>query len=405
MGGALQGIKVLELGQLIAGPFAARLLAEFGADVVKVEPPGAGDPLRSWRRLHQGTSLWWRIQSRNKKSIGVDLRTPEGQAIVRRLAREADIVIENFRPGTLEKWGLSYDALRQHNPGLILVRVSGFGQTGPMRNQAGFGAIGESMGGLRFVTGYPDRPPVRSNLSIGDSVAALHAVIGALLALQHRHVNGGEGQVVDVALSESVFNLMECALPEYAMFGEVRQRTGSNLTGIVPSNTYLSRDGVHIIIAANGDGIFRRLMVAMGRPDVAADPRFASNADRAPHAELLDGLIGGWCGAHDAAALLGLLHAASVPHGRIYSIADIAADPQYRARDMLLDATLPDGATIRMPGIVPKLSATPGEVNWLGPELGAHTREVLLAHGFSAEQIDQLAGLGVIQTAAADTMR
>ncbi len=396
MGGALQGIKVLELGQLIAGPFAARLLAEFGAEVVKVEPPGAGDPLRSWRRLHDGTSLWWRIQSRNKKSIGIDLRTPQGQEIVRRLAREVDIVVENFRPGTLERWGLSYERLAEHNPGLILVRVSGFGQTGPMREQAGFGAIGESMGGLRFVTGYPDRPPVRSNLSLGDSVAALHAVIGALLALQHRS-RSGKGQVVDVALYESVFNLMECSLPEYAMFGEVRERTGSNLSGIVPSNTYTSRDGVHVIIGGNGDAIFKRLMTALGRPDIADDPRFASNAGRAGHAELLDGIIGAWCARHDAASVLETLQAASVPHGRIYSIADIAADPQYQAREMLLDAQLADGAAIRMPGIVPKLSASPGRVEWLGPELGQHTREVLLANGFDAEQIDKLASLGVIQ--------
>lgn len=396
----LHGIKVLELGQLIAGPFAARLLGEFGAEVIKIEPPGSGDPLRSWRRLHQGTSLWWYVQARNKQSVAVDLRQPEGQAIVRRLAREADIVVENFRPGTMEKWGLSYEALSEHNPGLIMVRVSGFGQTGPKRDQPGFGAIGESMGGLRYVTGYPDRPPVRLNLSIGDSVAGLHAVIGAMMALRHREVNGGKGQVVDVALYESVFNLMECSLPEYAMYGEIRERTGSNLTGIVPSNTYASRDGVNIIIGGNGDGIFRRLMAAIGRSDIGEDPRYASNDGRAQAADLIDGAIGEWCAAHDAEAVITVLKAADVPHGKIYSIADIVEDEQYRAREMILSAALADGAELKMPGIVPKLSETPGAIHSIGPVLGTDTRRVLLGNGFSADEIQRLAEQGVIHVAA-----
>ncbi len=396
----LHGIKVLELGQLIAGPFAARLLGEFGAEVIKIEPPGSGDPLRSWRKLHQGTSLWWYVQARNKQSVAVDLRRPEGQEIVRRLAREADIVVENFRPGTMEKWGLGYEALSEHNPGLIMVRVSGFGQTGPRRDQPGFGAIGESMGGLRYVTGYPDRPPVRLNLSIGDSVAGLHAVIGAMMALRHRETNGGKGQVADVALYESVFNLMECTLPEYAMYGEIRERTGSNLTGIVPSNTYASRDGVNIIIGGNGDGIFRRLMAAIGRRDIGEDPRYATNDGRAGAADFIDGAIGDWCATHDAEAVMAVLKAADVPHGKIYSIADIVEDEQYRAREMILSAQLADGAELKMPGIVPKLSATPGVIRSLGGILGADTRQVLLGNGFSDEEIARLAEQGVIHVAA-----
>src|SRR5262245_39249828 len=284
----LAGMVVLELGQLIAGPFAGKFFAEFGAEVIKVEPPDGGDPLRQWRKLHSGTSLWWYVQARNKKSVTVNLRLPEGQEIVRRLARNADVLIENFRPGTLEKWGLGYEQLAAINAGLVMLRLSGFGQTGPMRDLAGFGAIGESMGGLRYVTGFPDQPPVRPNLSIGDAIAALHGVIGALLALHHRNVNGGKGQVVDVALYEAVFNMMESTLPEFDMFGVVRERTGRNLTGIVPSNTYLSRDGQHVVIGANGDSIFKRLMKLIGRDDLASDPALTDNAGRAQRADDLD---------------------------------------------------------------------------------------------------------------------
>ena len=392
----LAGIKVLELGQLIAGPFAARMLGEFGAEVIKIEPPGQGDPLRSWRKLHNGTSLWWYVQARNKKSVAVDLRSEAGQEIVRRLAREADIVVENFRPGTMEKWGLGYEALSAENPGVIMVRVSGFGQTGPMRDQPGFGAIGESMGGLRYITGYPDRPPVRLNLSIGDSVAGLHAVIGALMALRHREARGGKGQVVDVALYESVFNLMECMVPEYAMYGVVRERTGSNLTGIVPSNTYQSRDGVNIIIAANGDGIFRRLMTVIEREDIGNDPRFANNSGRGAAADFIDGAIGEWCARHDAEAIIEALKAAGVPNGKIYSAADIVEDPQYQAREMILAAELEDGAEIKMPGIVPKLGLTPGAVETLGPAIGTHTAEVLRAAGYTDAQLAEFEASGAI---------
>ncbi len=391
----LTGIKVIEMGQLIAGPFAGKMFAEFGAEVIKIEPPAAdgqpgGDPLRQWRKLHDGTSLWWYAQARNKKSVTINLRLAEGQEIVRNLTRDADIVIENFRPGTMEKWGLGYDRLAADNPGLIMLRLSGFGQTGPYRDQAGFGAIGESMGGLRYLTGYPDRPPVRSNLSIGDSLASLHGVIGAMMALHHRNMNGGRGQVVDVALYEAVFSMLESTLPEFDMYGIVRERSGSNLSGIVPSNTYLTKDGQHVLIAANGDSIFKRLCTAMGRDDLGSDATLADNAGRANRAEELDAIIGAWAGAHDAAVLLAMLDAAQVPSGKIYSIADIAQDPQYLAREMIRQFTLDDGTPLKLPGIVPKLSDTPGDVDWIGPKLGAHTEEVLRAHGYDASAIADL---------------
>ena len=401
----LDGIKVIELGQLIAGPFAGKIFGEFGAEVIKIEPPAVdgqtgGDPLRQWRKLHQGTSLWWYSQGRNKKSVTVNLRLPEGQEIVRNLARDADIVIENFRPGTLEKWGLGYDRLSTENPALIMLRLSGFGQTGPYRDQAGFGAVGESMGGLRYLTGYPDRAPVRPNLSIGDSLASLHGVIGAMMALHHRNMNGGrrsgKGQVVDVALYEAVFSVLESTLPEYDMYGIVRERSGSNLTGIVPSNTYLTKDGLHVLIAANGDSIFKRLCAAMGRDDLGRDPTLADNAGRAKRADELDSVIGAWAATHDASALLSMLDAAQVPNGKIYSIADIVKDPQYLAREMLRQVTLADGTQLKLPGVVPKLSDTPGDIDWIGPELGAHTDEVLGEHGYDAAAIAALRAKNVI---------
>lgn len=392
----LDGLRVLELGQLIAGPFAGKFFADFGAEVVKVEPPDGGDPLRQWRKLHHGTSLWWYVQARNKKSVTVNLRLAEGQEVVRRLAREADLLIENFRPGTLEKWGLGYERLAADNPGLVMLRLSGFGQDGPMRDQAGFGSIGESMGGLRYVTGFPDRPPVRPNLSIGDAIAALHGVIGALIALHHRNANGGKGQVVDVALYEAVFNMMESALPEYDMFGVVRERTGSNLTGIVPSNTYLSADGQHVVIGANGDSIFKRLMSLIGRADLASDPGLADNAGRAARADELDRVIGEWTARHSADDCVRMLNEAQVPNGKIYSIADIVRDPQYLARAMIREVALPDGARLRIPGVVPKLTDTPGEIEWVGPRLGEHTEEVLGRAGYSAEELAALRSRGVI---------
>jgi formyl-CoA transferase len=389
----LEGLKVIELGQLIAGPFAGKCFAEFGAEVIKVEPP-EGDPLRKWRKLHQGTSLWWYVQNRNKKSVTVDLRLPEGQEVARRILRDADVVIENFRPGTLEKWGLGYDRLAAENPGLVMLRLSGFGQSGPYRDQAGFGAIGESMGGLRYVTGFPDRPPVRPNLSIGDALASLHGVMGVLMALHHRDANGGrssgKGQVVDVALYEAVFNMMEGALPEYDLFKEVRERTGSNLTGIVPSNTYLTRDGQHVVIGANADSIFKRLMKVIGRMDLADDPSLADNAGRAKRGDELDRVIGEWTAKYDAGEAVKILNEAQVPNGKIYSMADIARDAQYLARDMIREVRLKDGTPLKVPGIVPKLSATPGDIEWIGPELGEHTAAVLAAHGYSGARIAAL---------------
>jgi formyl-CoA transferase len=393
---ALDGLKVLELGQLIAGPFAGKFFAEFGAEVIKVEPPEGGDPLRQWRKLHKGTSLWWYIQGRNKKSVTVNLRLPEGQEIARRLARDADVLIENFRPGTLEKWGLGYDALAAQNPGLVMLRLSGFGQTGPMRDLAGFGSVGESMGGLRYVTGFPDRPPVRPNLSIGDAIASLHGVIGALMALHHRNANGGKGQVVDVALYEAVFNMMESTLPEFDMQGIVRERTGSNLTGIVPSNTYLCRDGQHIVIGANGDSIFKRLMTLIGRNDLANDPSLAENSGRAKRADELDAAIGEWTARHDIDDIVRRLGEAQVPNGKIYSIADIVKDSQYLAREMIPSVRLPDGAPLKVPGIVPKLSDTPGHIEWVGPVLGEHTDEILGRIGYLAGDIAGLRARKVV---------
>ncbi len=376
MFGPLKNLKVLELGQLIAGPFAGKFFADFGAEVIKVEPPDdgkgrGGDPIRYWRKLHQGTSLWWHVQSRGKKSVTLDLRSREGQAVARTLAAEADIVIENFRPGTLEKWALGYDDLAKLNPGLIMLRISGFGQSGPMRDQAGFGAIAESMGGMRYVTGFPDRPPVRMNLSIGDGIAALHGVVGVLMALHHK-TRTGEGQVVDVALYEAVFNMMEATLPEHDYDGTVRERTGTGLTGIVPSNTYTSKDGVHIVIGGNGDSIFKRLAQAMGRADWVDDPSLADNAGRVRRTRELDAGIGAWCAAHDATFLFKALDAAQVPNGKTYSIADIVADPQYQARGMIETITLDDGRKLKVPGVVPKLSKTPGQVRGRGPKLGEH---------------------------------
>ena len=392
----LKGLKVIELGTLIAGPFCARILAEFGAEVIKIESPDGGDPLRQWRKLYKGTSLWWFVQARNKKSVTVNLKSPRGQEIVRRLVKDADIVVENFRPGALEKWGLGWDRLSILNPGLVMVRLSGYGQTGPYRDQTGFGAIGESMGGIRFLTGYPDRPPVRVGISLGDSLAAMYGVIGALMAIYHREVNGGKGQVVDVALYESVFSLMESLLPEYDLLGFVRERSGASLPGIVPSNTYSCRDGKYVVIGANSDAIFKRTMLAIGREDLANDPGLASNTGRVPRTEELDQAIGDWTSRHDLEQVLSVLNRAEVPASKIYSIADIINDTHYQARQMIQQFKLKDGQTLKLPGIVPKLSETPGETEWLGPELGEHTAEVLSALGIDSEQQKVLKRQGII---------
>nr|WP_240493736.1 CaiB/BaiF CoA-transferase family protein [Pandoraea sp. ISTKB] len=396
--GALAGVKVLELGTLIAGPFAARMLGEFGAEVIKIEDPQHGDPLRKWRKLHPdagGTSLWWAVQARNKKSVTINLKSPEGQAIVRKLAAQADIVVENFRPGLLERFGLGYEQLSAENPGLVMVRLSGYGQTGPYRDRPGFGAIAESMGGLRHITGYPELPPPRIGISIGDSIAALHGVIGAMMALHHRNMNGGRGQVVDVALYEAVFNLMESVVPEYSVAGMVRERTGASLPGIVPSNTYPCADGM-IVVGGNSDPIFKRLMHAIGRTDLAEDPGLAHNDGRVPRTQEIDEAIGRWTQARSIDEALAVLQGADVPASRIYTVADMFKDPQFIARQMIQRHTFPDGTPIDLPNISPKLSDTPGETQWLGPELGAHTDEVLGQLGYDAGQIKALRENGVI---------
>jgi len=394
-GGPLAGVRVLELGSLIAGPFCAKTLADFGAEVIKVEPPGDGDPLRRWRRMRNGVSLWWQVQSRNKKSVTVDLRRPQGQEIVRRLARGSDIVIENFRPGALEKWNLGWEALSKENPRLILVRISGYGQSGPYRERPGFAAIAEAVGGLRYVTGYPDRPPVRPNLSIGDTLASLHGVIGALLALHHLK-SGGTGQVIDVALYESVFNVMESLLPEYDADGTVRERSGSSLPGIAPSNLYPCRDGSYVLIAGNADSLYRRLMSAIGREDLRDDPALAKNDGRAAQMDRIDAAIGAWTAQRTQGEVLAAMEAAEVPAGRIYSAADIAADPHFAARGMLLDSVAGDGQPLRQPGVVPKLSATPGAIRSAAPGLGQHTGEVLRALGYAEADVARLREEGIV---------
>ncbi len=393
---ALAGVKVVELGSLIAGPFASRILAEFGAEVVKVESPDGGDPLRQWRKLYRGTSLWWFVQARGKKSVTVNLKHPDGLEVVRRLVAQADIVVENFRPGVLEKLGLGWETLSAINPGLVMVRLSGFGQTGPESTQAGFGTVGESMGGLRYVTGFADRPPVRTGISIGDSIAALWGAIGALMALRHREVNGGNGQVVDVALYEAVFAMMESLLPEFDMYGFVRERSGNIMPGITPSNTHSTRDGRHLIIGANGDAIFRRLMRAIGRPELADDPALADNAGRDARRDEIYAVIDAWASTQELDSALATLAAAQVPASRIFSVADMVADPQYLAREMIASTRLADGRTMRVPGAVPKLSATPGEIGEPGPALGQHTDEVLTALGYDGAAIDALRAAGAI---------
>ena len=392
---ALAGLKVLELGQLIAGPFAAKTLADFGAEVVKIEPPGAGDPLRKWRLLKNGTSVWWQVQSRNKRSLALDLRTPEGQDVVRKLALEADVLIENFRPGAMEGWNLGPEELLAANPKLIVLRISGYGQTGPYRNRPGFGVVAEAMGGLRHLTAEPGRVPVRVGVSIGDTLAALHGVIGILLALQHRHASG-RGQVIDVALYEAVFNCMESLLPEYSAFDAVRGPAGSALPGIAPSNAYRCNDEGYALIAGNGDSIFRRLMTLIGRDDLAADPALADNAGRVARVAELDEVIGAWTAQRSVDEVMAALDNASVPAGRIYSVADIAADPHYQARCMLDRVHMDDGSTLTVPGIVPKLSATPGSHRRNAPTLGQDSGDVLREIGLTDAQIVALRERGIV---------
>jgi crotonobetainyl-CoA:carnitine CoA-transferase CaiB-like acyl-CoA transferase len=391
----LAGIRVLELGALIAGPFCAKLLAEFGADVIKLEPPKIGDPLRKWRYLENGTSLWWHVQSRGKRSAAVDLRTVEGQAIARALALRADVVVENFRPGTLEGWNLSYESLSAENPGLVMVRISGYGQTGPYRERPGFGVIGEAVGGMRYVTGTPDRPPSRVGVSIGDTLSALYGVIGALVALESRRTTG-RGQIVDVALYEAVFSVMESMLPEFDRFGVVRERTGSILPGIAPTSAYRCADDTFVLIAANGDSIFQRLCRAIGRADLADDPSLAHNDGRAARQEWLDEQIEQWTRRRSPDDVVSRMGDADVPASKIYTIRDIVGDAQYRAREMIREIDLADGSRLKVPGVVPKLSTTPGAFDGGGPALGEHTDEVLREIGYDATAIASLRARGIV---------
>ncbi len=393
---ALAGVRVIEMGQLIAGPFCGKTLGDFGADVVKIEATGTGDPLRNWRLLKEGTSVWWQVQSRNKRSVALDLHQAEAQEIARRLIAEADVLIENFRPGTLEGWGMAPEQLHALNPGLIILRISGYGQTGPYRDLPGFGVIGEAMGGLRHLTAEPGRVPVRVGVSIGDTLAALHGAIGVLLALYHRKAHGGAGQVIDVALHEAVFNCMESLIPEYSAFGAVREAGGSALPGIAPSNAYPCQDG-WVLVAGNGDSIFKRLMAAIGRQDLGDAPDLAHNAGRVARVAEIDAAIQAWTAQQQVDDVVRQLAQARVPAGKVYTARDIAEDPHYKARDMLLTQHTRDGYDLLVPGIVPKLSATPGRVRSSAPGLGDDTDAVLAGMGLTAGQITQLRERGIVQ--------
>jgi formyl-CoA transferase len=393
----LSKLKVIEMGQLIAGPFAAKTLADFGADVIKIEPPKDGDALRKWRLLKDGTSVWWQVQSRNKRSLSLDLRQAEAQAIARTLIQEADVLIENFRPGTLEDWGLDPQQLLELNPKLIVLRISGYGQTGPYRDKPGFGVVAEAMGGLRHLTAEPGRVPVRVGISIGDTLASLHGVIGILLALQERH-HSGKGQVIDIALYEAVFNCMESLLPEYSAFGEVRQAAGSALPGIAPTNAYLCADGGYVLVAGNGDSIFKRLMTLIGRDDLGNDPQLATNEGRVKRVNELDQAIGSWAKTMNTTKALEMLDSVAVPAGRIYTVADIANDPHYKARGNIQTIRMQDGSQLDVPGVIPKLSRTPGSIKMLAPDIGEHTDAILNSIGLSDDQIKSLKERGVAFT-------
>ena len=391
----LHGLRVVELGQLIAGPFAAKTLADFGADVVKIETPKTGDPLRKWRLLKDGTSVWWQVQSRNKRSVALDLKDKAAQDIVRQLVKDADVLIENFRPGAMEGWGLGPDDLLTLNPRLIMLRISGYGQTGPYRDKPGFGVVAEAMSGLRHLTAEPGRVPVRVGVSIGDTLASLHGVIGILTAL-HERERSGQGQVIDVALYEAVFNCMESLLPEYSAFGAVRQAAGSALPGIAPSNAYRCQDEGYVLIAGNGDSIFKRLMHTLGRDDLGADPALADNAGRVQRVAEIDAVIAAWTGQMTVAQVLDALDKAAVPAGRIYTVADIAADPHYQARGMIQQVQMEDGTSLAVPGIIPKLSRTPGSHRRNAPAIGQDTDAVLSEIGLTAAQIQALKDKGIV---------
>jgi len=393
----LEGIKVVELGQLIAGPFAAKTLADFGARVIKVEPPKTGDPLRKWRKLREGTSVWWDAQSRNKESVCIDLRVPEGQALVRELLRDADVLVENFRPGALDDWGLGWDALHALNPRLVMLSLSGFGQTGPRASEPGFAAVAEAFSGLRYLNAEPGRTPVRSGVSLGDTVAGVHGALGVMLALYARDARGGQGQRIDLALYEAMFNLSESLLPEYDQFGEIRRPAGGALPGITPSNAYPCADGQAVLVAGNGDSIFKRLMQLIGRKDLADNPALAANDGRSARAAEIDAAIGAWTALHAIDDVLARMRDAGVPASRVYTIDQIAADPHYAARGNIERIPAMSGGTIAAPGIVPKLSGTPGAVRHAAPRLGQHTSDVLAQAGVSAERIADLRKSGVIE--------
>jgi crotonobetainyl-CoA:carnitine CoA-transferase CaiB-like acyl-CoA transferase len=390
-------MRVLELGQLVAGPFTTSILGYFGAEVIKVEPPGTGDPIRRWRLLDNGTSFWWRSLGRNKKCITLNLHSASGRHIARQLADRVDVLVENFRPGTMEKWGLGPGDLKTTNPGLIYTRVSGYGQTGPYAARPGFASVCEGIGGFRYLNGFPGAPPVRPNLSLGDTLAALHAVLGILLAyVQRAKPQRGRGQVVDVAIYESVFNMLESVVPEYDGAGVVRQPSGSTLTGIVPTNTYRCRDGKYVIIGGNGDSIFQRLMQTAGRPDMAADTRFKDNAGRVLHEPEIDAAISDWTAALDAATVLQHLEAAAVPSGPIYSVADMMHDAHFQARNLFEEIEV-DGKALKIPALLPKLSETPGSTAWAGPAVGAHNDDVYRGWlGMSEARLDALRQDGTI---------
>jgi formyl-CoA transferase len=393
----LKGLKVLEMGQLLAGPFCGSLLAGFGADVIKIEKPKTGDPLRVWRKLHNGSSLWWVSMGRNKRSVTLDMTDPKGQAVARRLAEKVDILLENFKPGTMEKWGMGFDDLKPANPGLIMVRVSGWGQTGPYSTRPGYANVAEGVGGMRYTTGYADRPPVRTGTSLGDTLAGIHAALGALTAVYNRDVNGGTGQVVDVAIYESIFNMMESTLAEYDKLGVVRERLGAKLDGIVPTSTYPTRDGKFIIIGGNGDSIFRRLMQMIGRPEFAEHPGMQNNAGRVEHEQAIDDAITGWTITKTYDEAYAEVVAAEVPCGPVYSIADIVKDEQYNARGIFETVELAPGDNVRIPAVLPKLTETPGGTDWIGPKLGEHNEEVYCGFlGMSPSEYEDLVAAGII---------
>jgi crotonobetainyl-CoA:carnitine CoA-transferase CaiB-like acyl-CoA transferase len=398
----LEGVRVLEMGQLMAGPFAGTILAYYGAEVIKIEPPVTGDPVRTWRGVDEdGTSMWWRSLGRNKKCITVDLRLEEGRTLARELAWKSDVVVENFKPGTMEKWKLGPEDIKAKNQDVIYCRVSGYGQTGPYSHKPGYASVCEGVGGLRYVNGFPDRPPCRPNLSLGDSLAGMHAALGIVMALYNRsgrqgREGGGTGQEIDVAIYESVFNMMEAVVPEFDRLGMVREREGSKLTGIVPTNTYRCRDGLYVIIGGNGDSIFKRLMIAAGREDMAGNPEYATNADRVRNEPAVDGAISDWTATLTAAEVVAALEAAQVPVGSIYTVKDMVNDPHYNARGMFEEVEV-GGRPLKIPAMSPRLSGTPGGTEWPGPAVGSHNAEVLKAVlGKTDAEIEALKANGTI---------